>query len=152
MPRPQKTWTNRDFEQFEALCKIQCSKADICAVMDVSEKTLDRLVKEKYRQTFEEMQTHFRAYGRASLLRSQFKLAERNPSMAIWLGKQVFGGIGCNPFNPALVARVGLLIALPAIMTTWQPARGMSADSEDAAAWFSPKTIQELKGGKPLVG
>ena len=87
MPRPQKTWTNRDFEQFEALCKIQCSKADICAVMDVSEKTLDRLVKEKYRQTFEEMQTHFRAYGRASLLRSQFKLAERNPSMAIWLGK-----------------------------------------------------------------
>ena len=88
MPRPQKTWTNRDFEQFEALCKIQCSKADICAVMDVSEKTLDRLVKEKYKQTFEEMQTHFRAYGRASLLRSQFKLAERNPSMAIWLGKQ----------------------------------------------------------------
>ena len=88
MGRPQKTWTNRDVEQFEALCKIQCSKADICAVMDVSEKTLDRLVKEKYRQTFEEMQTHFRAYGRASLLRSQFKLAERNPSMAIWLGKQ----------------------------------------------------------------
>jgi hypothetical protein len=88
MPRPQKTWTNRDFEQFEALCKIQCSKADICAVMDVSEKTLDRLVKEKYKQTFEETQTHFRAYGKASLLRSQFKLAERNPSMAIWLGKQ----------------------------------------------------------------
>ena len=88
MPRPQKTWTARDFEQFEALCKIQCSKADICAVMDVSEKTLDRLVKEKYKQTFEETQTHFRAYGKASLLRSQFKLAERNPSMAIWLGKQ----------------------------------------------------------------
>ena len=32
--------------------------------------------------------------------------------LAIWLGKQVFGGIGCNPFNPAVVARVGLLIAL----------------------------------------
>ena len=88
MPRPQKTWTARDFEQFEALCKIQCSKADICAVMDVSEKTLDRLVKEKYKQTFEETQAYFRAYGKASLLRSQFKLAERNPSMAIWLGKQ----------------------------------------------------------------
>ena len=44
MARPQKTWTNRDFEQFEALCRIQCSKADICAVMDVSEKTLDRLI------------------------------------------------------------------------------------------------------------
>ncbi|MEA5047451.1 MAG: hypothetical protein VB034_02460 [Eubacteriales bacterium] len=91
MSRPQKTWTNRDFEQFEALCKIQCSKADICAVMDVSEKTLDRLVKEQYRQTFEEMQSHFRAYGKASLLRIQFKLAERNPTMAIWLGKQYLG-------------------------------------------------------------
>ena len=93
MPRPQKTWTARDFEQFEALCKIQCSKADICAVMDVSEKTLDRLVREKYKQTFEEMQSHFRAYGKASLLRSQFKLAERNPSMAIWLGKQYLGQV-----------------------------------------------------------
>lgn len=70
--------------------------------------------------------------------------------LAIWLGKQVFGGIGNNPFNPALVARVGLLIALPAIMTTWQPARGMSPDSADAELWYSPATIQELKDGKPL--
>ena len=45
--------------------------------------------------------------------------------LAIWLGKQVFGGLGCNPFNPALVARVGLLIAIPAVMTTWQSPRGM---------------------------
>ncbi|MBS1370826.1 MAG: RnfABCDGE type electron transport complex subunit D [Lentisphaeria bacterium] len=70
--------------------------------------------------------------------------------LAIWLGKQVFGGIGNNPFNPALVARVGLLIALPAIMTTWQPARGMNADAENAEVWYSPATIQELKAGKPL--
>jgi len=45
--------------------------------------------------------------------------------LAIWLGKQVFGGLGRNPFNPALVARVGLLIAIPAVMTTWTPPRGM---------------------------
>jgi hypothetical protein len=61
--------------------------------MDVSEKTLDRLVRDKYKQTFEEMQSHFQAYGKASLLRSQFKLAERNPSMAIWLGKQYLGQV-----------------------------------------------------------
>ncbi|MDR0932966.1 MAG: RnfABCDGE type electron transport complex subunit D [Victivallales bacterium] len=70
--------------------------------------------------------------------------------LAIWLGKQIFGGIGNNPFNPALVARVGLLIALPAIMTTWQPARGMSVDQENAKLWYSPKTIEELKSGKAL--
>ena len=34
--------------------------------------------------------------------------------LAIWLGKQVFGGLGYNPFNPAVTARVALLIALPA--------------------------------------
>jgi electron transport complex protein RnfD len=39
--------------------------------------------------------------------------------LAIILAKQLFGGLGFNPFNPALVARVGLLIGFPAIMTTW---------------------------------
>ena len=100
MARPQKTWTNRDFEQFEALCKIQCSKADICAVMDVSEKTLDRLVKDKYKGTFEETQARFQSFGKASLLRTQFKLAERNPTMAIWLGKQYLGQTDPNSRRP----------------------------------------------------
>jgi len=49
--------------------------------------------------------------------------------LAIWLGKQVYGGLGNNPFNPALVARVGLLIALPAAMTAWTPSRGMTDES-----------------------
>ena len=62
MGRPQKTWTNREFEQFEALCKIQCSKADIYAVMDVKDRTLNRLVKEKYQQTFEEVQALIQTY------------------------------------------------------------------------------------------
>lgn len=35
------------------------------------------------------------------------------------LGKQVFGGIGQNLFNPATVARVALLISFPLEMTTW---------------------------------
>lgn len=48
--------------------------------------------------------------------------------LAIILGKQLFGGLGYNPFNPALVARVGLLIGLPEIMTTWNATRSMGAD------------------------
>lgn len=39
--------------------------------------------------------------------------------IAIGLGKQVFGGLGYNIFNPALVARVVLLISFPLQMTTW---------------------------------
>jgi electron transport complex protein RnfD len=43
--------------------------------------------------------------------------------IAIFIGKQVYGGLGANPFNPALVARVVLLISFPVQMTTWsQPA------------------------------
>ena len=34
-------------------------------------------------------------------------------------GKQVFGGLGQNPFNPAMVARVVLLISFPVQMTSW---------------------------------
>ena len=38
---------------------------------------------------------------------------------AIAIAKQVYGGLGYNPFNPALVARVVLLISFPVQMTTW---------------------------------
>lgn len=39
--------------------------------------------------------------------------------MAIGVAKMSFGGLGNNPFNPALVARVFLLISFPKQMTTW---------------------------------
>lgn len=38
---------------------------------------------------------------------------------AIGIGKQIYGGIGQNLFNPAMLARVALLIAFPLQMTTW---------------------------------
>jgi len=38
---------------------------------------------------------------------------------AIWLGKHVFGGLGQNLFNPAMVARVILLISFPVEMTSF---------------------------------
>ena len=39
--------------------------------------------------------------------------------VAIGLGKMVYGGLGNNLFNPALVGRVFLLISFPQQMTTW---------------------------------
>lgn len=51
--------------------------------------------------------------------------------VAIGLGKHVFGGLGKNPFNPALVARVVLVIAFPVQMTAWRapfhPVDGVTA-------------------------
>jgi len=39
--------------------------------------------------------------------------------VAIFLGKQVFGGLGANIFNPALVGRAFLTATYPALMTNW---------------------------------
>ena len=39
--------------------------------------------------------------------------------IAIIIGKQVFGGVGQNVFNPAMVARVALLVSFPLPMTQW---------------------------------
>lgn len=39
--------------------------------------------------------------------------------VAIGIAKMAFGGLGKNPFNPALVGRVFLLISFPAQMTSW---------------------------------
>ncbi len=41
--------------------------------------------------------------------------------IAIAIGKQVFGGLGYNIFNPALVGRAFLQTAFPVAMTTWIP-------------------------------
>ncbi|MGA1795296.1 MAG: RnfABCDGE type electron transport complex subunit D [bacterium] len=48
-------------------------------------------------------------------------------AVAIILGKQIYGGLGHNPFNPALVARVVLLVSWPVHMTQWiSPIDGVS--------------------------
>ena len=38
---------------------------------------------------------------------------------AIGVGKMPFGGLGNNPFNPALIGRVFMLISFPVQMTSW---------------------------------
>jgi electron transport complex protein RnfD len=70
--------------------------------------------------------------------------------LAIWLGKQVFGGLGHNPFNPALVARVGLLIGLPGYMTTWVPTTLMTQTpvTEYSKQFFSPTGLANMAAGK----
>ena len=45
---------------------------------------------------------------------------------AVLLGKQVFGGLGYNPFNPAMVGYVVLLISFPVQMSAWASPRGLA--------------------------
>ncbi|MBM4372019.1 MAG: RnfABCDGE type electron transport complex subunit D, partial [Deltaproteobacteria bacterium] len=59
------------------------------------------------------------------------------------LGKHVFGGLGNNPFNPALVGRVFLLISFPTAMTTWPVAAMSGLDATTAA---TPLGIMKTNG------
>jgi electron transport complex protein RnfD len=74
--------------------------------------------------------------------------------VAIAIGKQVYGGLGANPFNPALVARVTLLISFPVQMTTWSaPAPfGSGQDLVTAATPLGEwKTAVMLTGKLPAA-
>lgn len=59
--------------------------------------------------------------------------------VAIGIGKLTFGGLGCNPFNPALVGRVFLLISFPVQMTSWPKVQQYASylDAETAATPLS---------------
>ena len=78
-------------EYFEGLCAIQCTLGEISQVLKVSEDTIERWCKREFNEGFAEVYKKYSAAGKASLRRKQFKLAERNAAMAIWLGKQYLG-------------------------------------------------------------
>ena len=59
---------------------------------------------------------------------------------AIGVGKLSFGGLGCNPFNPALVGRVFLLLSFPVQMTTW-PEVGQLTSYVNATTGATPLAI-----------
>lgn len=80
-----------DKEQFEKLCGIQCTLVEIASWFSCSPDTIERFVKKTYKTTFADIYKNFSSYGRISLRRNQFRLAETNTSMAIWLGKQYLG-------------------------------------------------------------
>lgn len=70
--------------------------------------------------------------------------------VAIGVGKMTFGGLGCNPFNPALVGRCFLLVSFPVQMTSW-PKVGQLLKYTDADTAATPLSIMKMaiKEGKP---
>lgn len=65
--------------------------------------------------------------------------------VSIAIAKMTFGGLGNNPFNPALVGRVFMLISFPVQMTTWPVPKGLGTGYLDAVTGATPLAI--LKGG-----
>lgn len=86
--RPKK---NIDQKQFESLCGLQCTLEEICGWFGITDKTLNSWCKKTYNKTFSEVFKEKRSTGKISLRRHQWRLAEKNANMAIWLGKQYLG-------------------------------------------------------------
>ena len=70
--------------------------------------------------------------------------------VAIGVGKMAFGGLGKNPFNPALVGRVFLLISFPVQMTTWPKVGGLFPMSLDTVTGPTPLGIIKEHGLEAL--
>ncbi|SDL78875.1 RnfABCDGE type electron transport complex subunit D [Segatella bryantii] len=62
--------------------------------------------------------------------------------IAIGVGKMSFGGLGNNPFNPALVGRCFLLVSFPAQMTSW-PTVGQFGSYLDAQTGATPLSVMK---------
>jgi len=67
--------------------------------------------------------------------------------VAIGIGKMAFGGLGNNPFNPALVGRVFLLISFPAKMTSWPVPHQMVAYTDAVTGATPLNLIGQIAGG-----
>lgn len=80
-----------DKDQFEELCKMQCTELEICSWFGCSDETLNKWCKKTYKKTFRDTFAEKREGGKISLRRSQWNLAQTNPSMAIFLGKNYLG-------------------------------------------------------------
>lgn len=78
-------------DEFEKLCGLQCTKEEIADWFNVSDDTIERWCKRTYHESFAVVFSKKRSKGKISLRRAQFKLAEKNAAMAIWLGKQYLG-------------------------------------------------------------
>ena len=63
-------------------------------------------------------------------------------AVAIGVGKMTFGGLGNNPFNPALVGRAFLLVSFPVQMTTW-PVSGQLGAYTDATTAATPLAVMK---------
>ena len=88
--RPRKlTADEATINQITGMAAIFCTKSEVCAVLRVSRPTLDRFFADNP-EVLAAYEDGFGA-GQMSLRRKQFKLADKNAAMAIFLGKNYLG-------------------------------------------------------------
>lgn len=77
-----------DWNEFENLCKIQCTVPEISSYFDMSDDTLQRKVLEHYGVGFAVVFAQKKGKGKVSLRRRQIQAAlAGDKTMMVWLGK-----------------------------------------------------------------
>ena len=66
---------------------------------------------------------------------------------AIGVGKMSFGGLGNNPFNPALAGRVFLLLSFPVQMTSWPVVGQLTSYTDARTAATTLNLMKQIAGG-----
>jgi hypothetical protein len=84
-----KPLTDKDFQKLLNMVRIQCTMEECCSVLEMSDTTLNRRLKEMDYNNFEDLYKRHSDEGRMSLRRMQWQNAEKgNSTMLVWLGKQ----------------------------------------------------------------
>ncbi len=73
-------------------------------------------------------------------------------AFAIIIAKHLYGGMGYNPFNPAMIGYVVLLISFPLQMSAWLAPAGLVVDSAPALAPDFISSLQIVFTGDPIDG
>lgn len=89
-------------KEFQNLCGLMCTLDEIAGFFECSNDTIERWCKREYKESFADVYKKYSVKGRISIRRYQMRLAEKNASMAIFLGKNYLGQKDCADidFNP----------------------------------------------------
>ena len=90
-PKKGRPHVQIDWKLFENLCHIHCTTSEIASCLRIGNGTLYERTEKQYGQPFQEIYKRYQEGGKASLRRTQMRLAQKNASMCIWLGKQYLG-------------------------------------------------------------
>lgn len=81
-----------NWTEFDKLCALQCSLREIAGWFNVSEDTIENIVKREKGIKFSEYFAQKKSHGKIALRRKQYETAmSGSVPLLIWLGKQYLG-------------------------------------------------------------
>ncbi|MCC7410261.1 MAG: RnfABCDGE type electron transport complex subunit D [Gammaproteobacteria bacterium] len=74
-------------------------------------------------------------------------MAPAGVAFALLVAKHAYGGLGCNPFNPAMAGYAFVLLCFPAYFAVWSP----GAQASLATIWMAAAGVDGSSGATPLA-